>query len=168
MCRFVPEKNLHHLVEAFTLLRERGDIAADMRLVLAGDTDFEDDYSLALKRKAREAGAVLTGFIKGDRLHAILTHAACFVLPSSHEGLPIAMLEAMSYGLPVIVSDIPANMEVGLSENHYFPCGDIAALAARIKGVVGDGGVHRSTYDMSKYNWDEIAEQVRGVYDSLG
>jgi glycosyltransferase involved in cell wall biosynthesis len=167
MCRFVPEKNLHHLVDAFRLLRERGEIPADMRLVLAGDTDFEDDYSRGLKQKARDAGAVLTGFIKGDKLHAILTHASCFVLPSSHEGLPIAMLEAMSYDLPVVVSDIPANLEVGLSGEHYFPCGDVSSLASRIRAMVGDGRLHRTPYDMSKYNWDDIARQVREVYDSL-
>lgn len=59
MCRFVPEKRLHDLVSAFTMLKEQGRIAADMRLVLAGDTDFEDEYSLALKKQAKEAGMVL-------------------------------------------------------------------------------------------------------------
>ena len=116
MCRFVPEKNLHHLIEAFSKTDNKG-----CRLVLAGDTDFEDEYSAGLKKYAREQGVVLTGFIKGKKLHALLTHARCFVLPSSHEGLPIALLEAMSYRLPVIVSDIPANLEVGLEKEAYFP-----------------------------------------------
>ena len=75
--------------------------------MLAGDTDFEDEYSRALKREARENGVILTGFVKGKKLHSLLTNARCYVLPSSHEGLPIALLEAMSYRLPVIVSDIP-------------------------------------------------------------
>ena len=63
MCRFVPEKKLHHLVEAFA-----GIGANDYKLVLAGDTDFEDDYSRSLKKMSRECGVVLTGFIKGRKL----------------------------------------------------------------------------------------------------
>ena len=100
MCRFVPEKNLHHLIEAFKKLE-----AGDCKLVLAGDTDFEDEYSLGLKKMAQEAGVVLTGFVKGHKLHSLLTNARCYCLPSSHEGLPIALLEAMSYHLPVVVSN---------------------------------------------------------------
>ena len=115
MCRFVPEKNLHHLIEAFKKLE-----AGDCKLVLAGDTDFEDEYSLGLKKMAQEAGVVLTGFVKGHKLHSLLTNARCYCLPSSHEGLPIALLEAMSYHLPVVVSNIPANLEVGLSSDCYF------------------------------------------------
>ena len=124
MCRFVPEKNLHHLIEAFSKINANG-----CKLVLAGDTDFEDDYSRKLKQMAREKGVVLTGFIKGRKLHSLLSHTRCFVLSSSHEGLPIALLEAMSYHLPVIVSDIPANLEVGLKKECYFPCGNVEELA---------------------------------------
>lgn len=167
MCRFVPEKNLHHLVDAYCRLKEKESEAyKNVKLVLAGDTDFEDAYSLALKKKARENNVVLTGFVKGKKLHSLLSHAACYVLPSSHEGLPIALLEAMSYGIPVIASDIPANMEVGLPKDCYFPCGNIEALAERIQEKVSreDKSMH---YDMSKYNWNNIAAQVANVYDSL-
>ena len=128
MCRFVPEKNLHHLIEAFSKTDNKG-----CRLVLAGDTDFEDEYSAGLKKYAREQGVVLTGILQGKTRHALPTHPRCFVLPSSHEGLPIALLEAMSYRLPVIVSDIPANLEVGLEKEAYFPVGDIAALAQKLQ-----------------------------------
>ncbi|MCM1313304.1 MAG: glycosyltransferase family 4 protein [Bacteroides sp.] len=162
MCRFVPEKNLHHLVEAFGKL-STGNGASRIKLVLAGDTDFEDDYSRMLKRIARENGVVLTGFVKGHKLHSLLTHARCFVLPSSHEGLPIALLEAMSYGLPVIVSDIPANLEVGLPEKDYFRCGNVDELSAKLQSVV-NGECQRIRYDMSKYDWNMIAKQVAEVY----
>lgn len=161
MCRFVPEKNLHHLVEAFSKIDTKG-----CKLVLAGDTDFEDEYSRQLKKIAREHGVVLTGFVKGRKLHSLLTHCRCFCLPSSHEGLPIALLEAMSYGVPVIVSDIPANMEVGLDTSCYFPVGNIEELADRLQKNI-DGDVHKTNYDMSKYDWDAIAKQVMGVYGHL-
>ena len=161
MCRFVPEKNLHHLVEAFAKID-----TGDCRLVLAGDTDFEDDYSRGLKEMARKHGVVLTGFIKGKKLHALLSNTRCYVLPSSHEGLPIALLEAMSYQLPVIVSDIPANKEIGLSDEAYFPVGDIKVLREKLQKNI-DAPCHRENYDMGKYDWDVIAGQVLDVYRHL-
>ena len=161
MSRFVPEKNLHHLIEAFSRVKSEG-----LKLVIAGDSDFPDEYSEGLKRQAREAGVVLTGFVKGQKLHSLLTNARFFVLPSSHEGLPIALLEAMSYGLPVIVSDIPANLEVGLPDKCYFPVGDIDALASRLR-VLCEDPLARIDYDMAKYDWDHIAKEVSDVYRSL-
>ena len=162
MCRFVPEKNLHHLVEAFAKIRKENP-SSDIRLVLAGDTDFEDDYSRRLKAMARENGVVLTGFIKGRRLHSLLTHCLCYCLPSSHEGLPIALLEAMSYGVKVIVSDIPANKEVGLPDSDYFPVGNVEALAEKLREVMAQSVKHVS-YDMHKYDWEKIADQVAEIY----
>ena len=161
MCRFVPEKNLHHLVEAFVKAREM--LGSDVKLVLAGDTDFEDDYSRSLKDMARRNGVVLTGFIKGRKLHSLLTNCLCYSLPSSHEGLPIALLEAMSYGARVIVSDIPANLEVGLSAEDYFPVGNVDSLAEKLKAVMSQPFGHVE-YDMTKYDWEKIADEVGEVY----
>lgn len=162
MCRFVPEKNLHHLVEAFTKVKSRNEVE-DIKLVLAGDTDFKDDYSRSLREMASKNGVVLTGFIKGKKLHSLLTNCLCYCLPSSHEGLPIALLEAMSYGVKVIVSDIPANKEVGLPESDYFPVGNVDALTEKLKTVVNQPLQHID-YDMKKYDWEKIADQVRDVY----
>ena len=180
MCRFVPEKNLHHLVEAFSRIKneklkikKQGSAQADgelkskdgdeVKLVLAGDTDFEDDYSRGLKEMARKNGVVLTGFVKGRKLHSLLTNCMCYCLPSSHEGLPIALLEAMSYGVKVIVSDIPANLEVGLDKNDYFPVGNVDELAKKLEQVIRHEPQHIN-YDMTKYDWDKIAKEVREVY----
>ena len=162
MCRFVPEKNLHHLIEAYVKAKEQNP-DTDIKLVLAGDTDFEDDYSRNLKEMARKNGVVLTGFIKGKKLHSLLTNCLCYCLPSSHEGLPIALLEAMSYGVKVIVSDIPANKEVGLPESDYFPVGNVDALAKKLETVTSQPLLHID-YDMKKYDWEKIAEQVTKVY----
>ncbi len=71
----------------------------------------------------------MLGHQTGDALAELYTHAGMFVLPSSHEGQPIAVLEAASYGLPVILSDIPAHREIALSRARYVEVGDIAALA---------------------------------------
>lgn len=196
MCRFVPEKNLHHLVEAFNIikneeLRIKKESSAlaneelkikkqglaqadeelkgkdsgddDIKLVLAGDTDFEDDYSRGLKEMAKKNGVVLTGFVKGRKLHSLLTNCMCYCLPSSHEGLPIALLEAMSYGVKVIVSDIPANLEVGLPQNDYFHVGNVDELAKKLNDVITHP-VEHIEYDMTKYDWDKIAREVKEVY----
>lgn len=161
MGRFVPEKNFHQLIRAFAALKQQ-----NYKLVLAGDTDFEDDYSKKLKSLAKENGVILTGFIKGKKLHELLTHAHCFVLPSSHEGLPIALLEAMSYDLPVIVSDIPANLEVGLNYDCYFPTNDEKALEEKLRQKLSQD-FEPVNYPMDEYNWDVIAEQVMAVYKSM-
>ncbi len=174
MCRFVPEKNLHHLVEAMVKVKSEEQRVknckidevnpnANVKLVLAGDTDFEDEYSCGLKEMARKNGVVLTGFVKGRKLHSLLSNAKAYCLPSSHEGLPIALLEAMSYHLPVMVSDIPANMEVGLPKENYFPCGDVDALANKLQDIINKP-MQRIDYDMGKYDWDKIAEQVNDIY----
>ncbi|MBR2149859.1 MAG: glycosyltransferase family 4 protein [Prevotella sp.] len=164
MCRFVPEKRLHDLVDAFT--SSHIPQTSSIKLVLAGDADFEDDYSRELKQKARDNGVVLTGFVRGRKLHSLLTNALCYALPSSHEGLPIALLEAMSYRLPVIVSCIPANREVGLPTDSYHEVGDVHALSEKLEAIVSQS-LQRIDYDMSKYDWDAIARQVAEVYDAL-
>lgn len=167
MCRFVPEKNLHHLVSAFAEIKKlKDERIKELKLVLAGDTDFEDEYSRGLKEMARKNGVVLTGFIKGRKLHSLLTNCRCYCLPSSHEGLPIALLEAMSYKVPVVVSDIPANLEVGLPKEDYFPCGDVKALAEKLKEIVSKP-FEPVNYDMGKYDWDKIAKQVDKVYKGM-
>ena len=163
MCRFAPEKNLHHLIDAFLLLKRSKRIPEGMRLVLAGDTNFEDECSRSLKKQAKENEVVLTGFIKGRKLHSLLTNASCYCLPSSHEGLPIALLEAMSYNIPVVVSDIPANLEIGLDKSCYFPCGNIEMLANRLEEKVHLS--QKPFYDMHLYDWDIIAKQTGEVYD---
>ena len=160
MGRFVPEKNFHHLIEAFSSL------STDCKLVLAGDADFEDDYSKSLKDFARKNNVVLTGFIKGEKLYALLTHARLFVLPSSHEGLPISLLEAMSYDLPVIASDIAPNINVGLPQECYFQLGNTVDLATKLSHFIKNKP-ERMTYSMEKYNWDTIAEQTAAVYHKI-
>lgn len=161
ICRIVPEKNLHHLIEAFSRIETKG-----CKLVIVGDSDFEDDYTQKIKQMAKENGVILTGFIKGRKLHSLLTHTRCFVLPSSHEGLPIALLEAMSYQRPVIASDIPANLEVGLNKDCYFTCGNINELANKLTKII-NGPPNNIQYDMIKYDWDIIASKVAEVYNSI-
>jgi len=161
MGRFVPEKNFHTLIKAFANLKQ-----SEYKLVIAGDADIEDNYSKELKRLAKDNDIILPGIIKEIRLQALLSHACLFVLPSSHEGLPIALLEALSYRLPVIVSDIPANRSVGLSEDCYFPPDNEMALSRLLEEKL-KSKPFAITYDLKKYNWDTIAEETAQVYNKL-
>jgi glycosyltransferase involved in cell wall biosynthesis len=69
----------------------------------------------------------------------------------------------MSYNIPVVVSDIPANLEIGLDESFYFPCGNIEMLANRLEEKVHLS--QKPLYDMQLYNWDIIAKQTAEIYD---
>lgn len=162
MGRFVKEKGFHDLIEAWKPLKGEG-----WQLVLAGDADHADSYSEELKARARQNGVILTGFIHGEPLRQVLSHAALFVLPSYHEGLPIALLEAMSYKLDVAVSDIPANRLPELDAGRdFFKPGDIEALSRLMTTKLSEKLTPRS-YDLSTYNWDNIARQTLEVYNSV-
>lgn len=94
-----------------------------------------------------------------------MSGAALFVLPSYHEGLPIALLEAMSYGLDVAVSDIGANRLAELSPDDFFAVGDVEEMARVIERKLRDRSVR--SYDMSRYDWNAIARRVENVYHGL-
>jgi glycosyltransferase involved in cell wall biosynthesis len=165
--RLVPEKRHLDLIMAFKQVS-----LPDWKLVFVGGADHPDAYQRQVMEKAAEAGVVMTGFQHGLALQELFAHAGLFVLPSSHEGLPIAMLEALSYGLPVLASDIPANLEVGLGEDCYFPLGNVDALASRLahhaKKTLDEN--ERSALRCwvgEKYDWKRITEQTRGVYRNI-
>jgi glycosyltransferase involved in cell wall biosynthesis len=161
--RFVEEKAFHDLINAFNLVKGDG-----YKLVIAGDSDHPTEYSRRLKKMSKDNGVILTGFIKGEKLNQLFSYSKLFVLPSYHEGLPIALLEAMSYNLDVLVSDIPANLEVGLEKDCYFKVGDINDLSVKIfkKLRKSRSGNYRNIIK-EKYNWDKIALQTYKVYKSI-
>jgi glycosyltransferase involved in cell wall biosynthesis len=163
--RFVPEKRQLDLIEAFAAAR-----LDDWHLVLVGDADGAGSYGReAAARAAQVPNVVLTGFRTGAELRQLYSHAGLFVLPSSHEGLPLVILEALSFGLRVLASDIPANREVGLASDQYYPTGDVAALGRRLDHFARNGITDREAHRIrrwvaARYDWDEIAERTLDVY----
>jgi len=167
-CRFVPEKGLHDLIFAYRKIKN-----PEFKLVIAGDADHETKYSRDLKKLANETqGVILTGVLSGEPLVELYSNAGLFVLPSYYEGLPIALLEALSYGLPVLVSNIPQHREIPLSEFRYFKVGDTDELAKKIVELfnLGISEEEKQKYFIllkERYDWDEIAEKTFEVYKSL-
>lgn len=164
LARFVPEKGLHDLVEAFRR------VSTDWHLVLAGDADHEDEYSRNLKDLAtQDPRVILTGYVTGKRLSELLTYAGLFVLPSYHEGLSIALLEAMSYGLPCLISDIKPNLEVDLPVKCYFKTGNVADLRIQLdKHIVGvltrEEKEAIQSMIKNRFDWNRIATDTIEVY----
>lgn len=173
--RFVPEKGFHDLIKAFALVR-RGEFevrSKDWKLVIVGEADHKDKYSRKLEVMALDNPAVvMTGFLTGEPLAELYSHAGLFALPSYYEGLPIALLEAMSYGLSCLVSDIPANQEIGLPPERYFKPKDIASLAKKLEEFIKQPlseAERQAQINMveKKYDWDDIAERTLVVYGRL-
>jgi glycosyltransferase involved in cell wall biosynthesis len=167
VARFVPEKGLHDLIQAYNKT------GLKCKLVIAGDADHLDEYSESLKRSAlSNPDIVLTGYITGEPLKQLFSHARIFVLPSYHEGLPISLLEALSYGIQPLVSDIPANLEVGLDSTAYFRCKDVDNLQEQLSNLYDENQSldkinQRINFVREKYNWSVIADQTVNLYKKL-
>lgn len=158
--RFVEEKGFHDVIEAWKLS------GIDLPLVLVGDADHPSPYSERLKAMALRSGVILTGFLRKDALQAVFSRASLFVMPSYHEGLPIALLEAMSYSLPIVVSDIPANLEVALEQDAYFSVGNVPELAEKMRCRSHLPPPGYSAW-LARYQWPYIAKMTTDVYHNL-
>lgn len=159
--RFVEEKGFDKLINAFISISDK-----DMKLVIAGDADHETFYSCQLKKMAAEHHIVQTGMIKGAKLQELYANASLFVLPSSHEGLPITLLEAMSYNRNVLVSNIPANLAVNLPDDCYYQLNDHSDLINQLTNKINERLPERK-YDLTSYNWNHIAQQTLDVYKKV-
>lgn len=162
--RMVPEKRQLNLIEAF----RRAEPGKDWKLLLVGALKPETPYIEEVRTAAEAPEVVLAGFRNFASLSQLYSHAGLFVLPSTHEGLPISLLEALSFGLPVIVSDIPAHRELALDVQEYVPVDDIGALSSAIQPFLqGDAPLFDEDYRSrqitkvsQEYQWDSVATKT--------
>lgn len=160
--RFLEEKGFDYLIDAYKMSGING-----YKLVIVGDTDYPTTYSSKLKIKAKANGIVLTGFIKDEKLQQIFTFAQLYIMSSFQEGLPIALLEAMSYNLDVLSSDIKPNLEIGLEKNDYFEVGNTKLLSERIISKLENPSTRNFDSKLDEtYNWDIIALSTYQIYTS--
>jgi len=173
--RFVPEKGFLDLIEAFRRLQVwLPQIKKEnWKLVIAGCADHQNDYS----RQIEDAAAgnpeiILPGFLSGTSLQEIFTHAGIFVLPSYYEGMPIVLLEALSYGLSCIVTDIPGNRNVDLGIDRLYSAGDILGLTFKLGHFINhplSSQAKQRQIDNSRrnYDWQDIADNTMAVYQMI-
>ncbi|WP_193749105.1 glycosyltransferase family 4 protein [Sphingopyxis sp. C-1] len=156
VARLVPEKGLHDLIDAY----EQSNCTA--KLVIAGSADHESEYARELLARASDR-VIFAGVQSRATLKCLYEQCALFVMPSYHEGLPIAALEAASCGARMLLSDISANLDIGLDPENYFPVGDVAALTGRLNADCADFQVDRDAV-RARFSWDRAAEETLDVY----
>ena len=155
--RITPEKGFDDLINAFNEAKLDG-----FKLAIAGGVEFEKGYMSKLEKISDKNKVVFTGYVYGEDLQQLYNNAGLFVLSSHNEGFPLVLLEAMSYNLSVLVSDIPATHLVTLDSNRYYPVGDSATLAKLLKEQTKE--ISKVTYDLSSFDWKSIAEETGNTF----
>lgn len=157
--RITPEKGFDTLIKGFRSSHHDG-----YKLVIAGGVEFESGYMDELKKLAGDE-VIFTGYVYGDSLNQLYSNAALYVLSSNNEGFPLVLLEAMSYGLDVLVSNIPASHLVKLSNADYFTKGNDEILKEKISERLVNP--QKREYELKEYNWDVIAYETGKQYSEV-
>lgn len=163
LARIVPEKGLHYLLDAFK------EIDTDKKLVIAGGASHTNEYLDEIKKKASEdKRVIMTGFVQGDVLDELYSNCFLYCLPSDLEGMPISLMEAMSYGCNVLTSDIEECVQVSGEYGNTFKKGEISDLKMRLKQIEDnkkEDCIKISDYMIKKYNWEEVVERTEKLYE---
>ncbi len=163
--RLVPEKGIRYLVEAFK------NVKTDKKLVIAGGSSDTDSFMAELKELAKSDDRILfTGFVQGAMLDELYSNAYIYTLPSDLEGMPLSLLEAMSYGNCCLVSDIPECAEVVEDKALIFKKADVKDLQSKLQDAcdhsekVDAYKKQAADFICKKYNWDEVVKETMKLY----
>lgn len=166
LARIVPEKGLHYLIEAFKK------IETNKKLVIAGGASHTNEYLKKIKEMIKDDDRILmTGFVQGRELEELYSNCCLYCLPSDIEGMPISLLEAMSYGCNCLVSDIEENVQVTENYATKFIKGNIGNLEEKLKLCIEsqkDRKKEISDYIIKKYNWDIVVNKTICLYENKG
>lgn len=161
--RIVPEKGLRYLVKAW-----KG-INTDKKLVIAGGSSDTEAFMNELKGMSPE-DVIFTDFQQGRVLEELYSNAYLYTLPSDLEGMPLSLLEAMSYGNCCLVSDIPECTDVVEDKAVIFPKGNVEELRKTLQRLldapekVQKYKSQAADFICQKYNWDDVVERTLGLY----
>lgn len=163
--RLVPEKGIKYLIEAFK------QVDTEKKLVIAGGSSDTSEFENEMKEIAKEDKRILfTGFVQGQELEELYSNAYVYALPSDLEGMPLSLLEAMSYGNCCLVSDIPECAEVVEDKALIFKKADVKDLQSKLQDACDNSekvDAHKkqaADFICSKYNWDEIVQATLKLY----
>lgn len=164
--RIVPEKGLRYLIEAYKELH------TDKKLVIAGGSSDTDDFMQEIQTLATgDDRIIFTGFVAGQALEELYSNAYLYLLPSDLEGMPLSLLEAMSYGNCCVVSDIAECSEVVEDKAVTFQKSNVQDLKEKLQRLCDDPATvqkyknEAADFICSKYNWDEITQKTLEVYE---
>lgn len=160
--RIVPEKGVHYLLDAFKSVK------TDKKLVIAGGASHTNDYLEEIRRKAsNDDRVIMTGFVQGEVIDELFSNTCLYCLPSDLEGMPISLLEAMSYGCNVLTSDIEECTQVIGSYGETFSKSDINDLKIKLTHAIDNyksRNVESINYILDRYNWDKVVEETLKLY----
>ena len=164
----VPEKGLHYLIEAFN------QVQTNKKLVIAGGASDTDSFMNEIKEMARnDERIIFTGFVQGQILQELYSNAYIYILPSDLEGMPLSLLEAMSYGNCCIVSSISECTDVVEDKAVTFQKGSINELREKLQYLCDNEDVVKKYKDgatdfiCEKYNWDDVTDMTLQLYEKL-
>lgn len=163
--RIVPEKGLRYLIEAFKKVR------TNKKLVIAGGSSDTEEFVKEIREMAADDSRILfIGFVQGDLYESVFSNAYVYVLPSDLEGMPLSLLEAMSYGNCCLVSDIPECVEVVEEHGVIFERSNVEALREALQRLadrpelVQEYRDKAANYICQKYSWDDAVKQTLALY----
>ncbi len=162
--RLVPEKGITYLLDAYAK------IDTDIKLVIAGGGSHSDDYVKSIYEKAaKDPRVVMTGFVQGHLLAELFSNCYLYVLPSDIEGMPISLLEAMSYGRRCLTSDIPENVEACQEFAHYFKKSDVEDLRKHLQESVDNPDAYQTNeeimdYCYHRFDWNKVTGASARLY----
>ena len=163
--RIVPEKQVKLLIEAYKNLE------TDKKLVIAGGASHTSDYFNEVKECANGRDDIIfTDFVQGEMLEELYSNAYIYVLPSDLEGMPLSLLEAMSYSNCCLTSDIAECTEVCEENAVYFKKSDKEDLENKLRFLLENENIVKEykekaqDYICKKYNWDDITEKTLSLY----
>ncbi len=167
--RLVPEKGIHYLIEAYQRLH------TDKKLVIAGGSSHSDDYVERLAAMSIDNdNIIMTGFVSGKTLEELYSNAFLYVLPSDVEGLPISLLEAMSYKRCCLISDIKENITTSKDNAFSFKRGNIQDLYEKMKEIEalpGEElvrlGEQAGQYVVNTYRWENVVAKTMEGYEKV-
>ncbi|MEI6511174.1 MAG: glycosyltransferase family 4 protein [Candidatus Uhrbacteria bacterium] len=177
--RLVPHKGIHTLIEGWKMAKGAGGswgaLGADgWKLVIVGAATYTSDYEKKLRASIEGRDDILMlGYQSGESLRQLFAHAYLYVQPSESEGLPVVVLEAMSYGRPVLVSDIPENLEAMKNAGFSFENKNVDDLAKKLGDLIAHPEIvaeaAKSTQEvvLKHFNWEIIAVHTEAVYLSI-
>lgn len=163
--RLVPEKGIKYLIEAYK------NVKTEKKLLIAGGSSDTSEYEKELRELAKnDPRIVFTGFVQGRILEELYSNAYIYVLPSDLEGMPLSLLEAMSYSNCCLTSSIAECAEVLKDKGVTFKKSDVSDLTSKLQTLCDNPDTvnvyksQASDYICSRYNWDDVVEKTLELY----